>query len=334
MEPRTIAYNARSRWSEAQRQHHSRHLRGALVALLDRGPCTARDVAETTGLSRVTANTLLHELAELGLAQLAGLRRRSTGPQARIFAVRPAALRFAVAVFRPGQLVTASGRSPDLLAPATAVDTGRHPDLDLIAHALAEATGADEPRHVVVALPAGECREQTERNLTKRLGCSVTVRPHADLAALAEATVGAARAASDFLLVTGDEAGVKHVVDGVVRHGAHGRAGAWGPLTDWVTRTSGAGSDEALLAAVTASCLVTDPSLVVLTEETRTLARPLTDALGELLPAPPPVTVSTVGGDPVLHGALHLAARTVRSDLLRRTSDDRPPLNLAAVSTS
>ncbi|WP_127502992.1 ROK family transcriptional regulator [Actinoplanes solisilvae] len=316
MEPRRIAYNGRNRWSEAQRQHHAEHLRGALVTLLDRGPCTARDVAESTGLSRVTANTLLHELAELGVAQLAGLRRRSTGPQARVFTVRPAAQRIAVAVFRPGRLVTVSGLSPEYVAPARTSDAGALPDPDLIAAALIPG----EPRHVVVGVPS--TRDVNERDLADPLGCPVVVRSHADLAALAEAKVGTAR---DFLFVTG--AAFKHVVDGTVRPGT----GSLRPLTDWANRT---GAAETLLPAVTAACLVTEPDLVVLSDDVRDLRGPLTEALGEFLPSPPAVALSRVGGDPVLHGALHLAADTVRADLLRLACGEPTPLNLATAGTS
>jgi hypothetical protein len=321
VEPRRIDHNARTRWSEAQRQHHAEHVRNALVALLDLGPSTARDVAEATSVSRVTANTLLQELVQLDLAQLAGLRRRTTGPQARVFSVRPAALRFAVAVFRPGELVALSNRC---VSAVSRIAAGRHPDLGLIAGALTEAAAPDEPRHVVVAVPDGVSsgwRGEAERELAERLGSAVSVRPHADLAALAESAVGAARGVSDFLLVTGgDEASVKHVVDGSVRHGAHGSAGSLRPLAD----RAGIEVSEALLPVVTTACLLTDPALVVLSEDLRDLCRPLTDALAEILPTLPEVAVSTVDGDPVLRGALHSANLAVRSDLLRLTSGVAP----------
>jgi hypothetical protein len=300
VESRRIDYSGRRRWSEAQQRHHAQHVRGALVTLLDQGPSTARDVAEATGVSRVTATTLLQELVERDIAQLVGLRRRTTGPQARVYDVRAAALRFTVAVFRPGRLVTVAGRSPGSVERSRTVEAGPSPDAGLIAAALA----SDEPRRVVIGVPDGSLP-----GLPERLGCPVEVRSHADLAAVAEAEV---RDVRNFLLVS--DASIRHVVDGQVRPGL---AGSLRPFLEWLTPRLD--REEALLTAVAAACLVTDPELIVLGEDLRHLREPLRDAL----PTPPEVALSAVSGDPVLRGALHLASDAARSHLLRLAATHR-----------
>lgn len=65
--------------------------RAALELLLERGPLTRARLGELTGLSKVTASQLVERLEERGLVTRVGEQAGGRGPNAQLYAVRPAA---------------------------------------------------------------------------------------------------------------------------------------------------------------------------------------------------------------------------------------------------
>src|SRR5687768_15091214 len=64
--------------------------RAALELLLARGPLTCAQLGEVTGLSKVTASQLVERLEERGLVTRVGEQAGGRGPNAQLYAVRPA----------------------------------------------------------------------------------------------------------------------------------------------------------------------------------------------------------------------------------------------------
>jgi hypothetical protein len=82
-----------------------------------------------------------------------------------------------------------------------------------------------------------------------------------------------------------------------------------------------------LVSALAAACLIADPSLVVLGRElTRGpnahLPLRIRRIFREVLPVPPKVATSIVGGNPALRGAFQLARSAARKDFLEVALDD------------
>ena len=329
------------------------HIRKILTVALDRGSVTARQLAYDTGLSVVTVNAILHELTARGLLVFAGLQPTSRGRHARAYAAPPAALKVAAVVQHAGELVAASSGPGDPDAILSVAEAGDPPDIDRLAKLIIEVSGGSILQHAVVGLPVradahtADIRRHTKMELARRLGCAVSVRSTTELTAIAEAQFGVARGVDNFVQVTGGQTtAVSHVVNGVPHDGAHGLAGLLWLLADRLPGPPVPGPDnppsnavsEPLESALAAVCLVADPALVVLGKElTRDTNVHLPDRLRrvfrQVLPVPPEVASSAVGGDPALRGALQAAQSAARKafvaaagpvDGVERTSRSRP----------
>jgi hypothetical protein len=312
--------------------------------IVDGGPLTARQLSAMAGVSVVTINKIVARLSELRLVEFTRVRGRATGPAARHYSVPPAALRVAVAAYRPGRLTAMCTDPVHPDTPPSSIPFTETPvTTDALLNAIGQAarrTGVPSAtlRQAMVSVPADaghppDWRRRTERELRARLGCPVDVRPDHEFAALAEAQFGAARDTDNFVLITGGpRVAITHVVDRVPQRGAHGFAGSLELLIDRLVTPShratagpSTGPDESLATGTAAACMILDPSLVVLSSDLidrpgSALTARVTEALQNLVPDPPRVTTSAVDGDPVLRGARYAAHDRARAALLDRAA--------------
>jgi predicted NBD/HSP70 family sugar kinase/biotin operon repressor len=213
-----------------------------------RGNASRGEIADATGLSRTTVTTLVADLQERGLVIETGAangRGRGRPPvQLRLDPGAGAAI--GVDFDHSYVHVAVADLSASVLgerrveldvddAPAKALDVAA-----ALGHELVARAGLD-PRRVVGAgmgLPGplgtsailrGWAELDPAKELTKRLGVTATVGNDANLGALAELTLGAARGMQDVVylkLAAGIGAGL--VLGGRVHHGATGIAGEIG----------------------------------------------------------------------------------------------------------
>jgi len=226
--------------------------RAALELLVSRGPLTRAQLAELTGLSRVTAHHSIERLEARGLVRQVGVQAGGRGPNAQVYAVEPTAA-YVVGVEVGPRKVTAAG------ADITGTIGGR---IEL------DADGADDPvavvhsavvkvarrarvpmeriRRVVIGTPGvvdpatGDIAfswdlPRWHRGLVEELRADlrrqVTIENDVNLAAVAELRTGAATGVDDFVLLwVARGLGLAVVLGGRLHRGATGGAGEIGYL--------------------------------------------------------------------------------------------------------
>ena len=231
------------------------NVRAALALLVDHGPLSRAELARLTGLSKVTAGQLLARLGDLGLTEVVGARSGARGPNAEVHGiVASAAYVVGVDVGPTGLTASACdllGREgPRIRIRVPRRGTAGEP-ATAVAAAVEEALGAasatrERLRSVVIGLPglvtpdSGDVGfsfdlprwgDGVRADLEARLGVPVTIDNDVNLAAVAEQRDGAARGASDFVLLwVGRGIGSAIVMGGEVHRGASGAAGELGYL--------------------------------------------------------------------------------------------------------
>ncbi|GAA3157045.1 ROK family transcriptional regulator [Planomonospora alba] len=322
----------------------------ALDLLLERGPLTAPQIRELTGLSRPTVSDLVERLREGGLIEVTGeseeVRR---GPNARLYGIVADRAHVAGVDVRRGAVgITVADITGRAVGSAA---RPLEPGADLVetvAGALAEAAGALSVHTVVLGAPGlfhpstGSLladngvpgwRPDLPQALRRRIGAPVTLENEVNLAAVAEHRTGSARGCEDFVLLWLDDGvGGAVVLGGRLRHGASGGAGEVGwlrlsgtPLCDLVGAAAVRDLDPDTLAAriaevAFAAVAVLDPGLVVLGGTTgrsggEALAERVGEHLAALSPAPTRVRPSAVEGNAVLRGAVFTALAAAHRDV-------------------
>ncbi|MFF5406179.1 ROK family protein [Streptomyces misionensis] len=234
----------------------------ALGLLQERGPLTAGQLKQLTGLSRPTVADLVERLTAAGLIRVvgeSGAARR--GPNARLYGiVADGAFLAALDVRTEGVVVLVADLVGRVLAEASVpVDrgAGTGPAVERVVSAVeraAKEAGAERLHTVGIGAPGlidpatGDLRDSAglpawHRSLAAALqerlpGARITVENETNLAALAEQREGAARDRDTFVLLwLGHGTGAAVVLDGVLRRGASGGTGEIGFLP--VPGTSG-----------------------------------------------------------------------------------------------
>ena len=226
--------------------------RAALELLLERGPLTRAQLGELTGLSKVTASQLVERLEERQLVARVGELAGGRGPNAQLYAVVPSSA-FVVGVHVGPTTVVAS--SADITGRVTArveVSTDGADDPvgrvhTAVSEAAKQANAAwDRVRRVVLGTPGvvdpttGDIAfafdlPQWHRGLRDALASDldrpVSFENDVNLAAIAEARVGAAVGVGDFALFwLSRGVGLATVLGGRLHRGAAGAAGEIGYL--------------------------------------------------------------------------------------------------------
>jgi predicted NBD/HSP70 family sugar kinase len=226
--------------------------RAALELLLAQGPLTRAQLGELTGLSKVTASQLIERLEGRGLVTSVGEASGSRGPNAKIYAVVPGSAYVVGVEVGPRQVVAASADITGAQRNRVEVSTHDADDPAGVVHnaVLEAAAGAGAPwekvRRVVLGTPGlvdpatGDIAfafdlPQWHRGLLGALRSDlqrpVTFENDVNLAAMAEASSGAARGVDDFALVwIGRGVGLAVVLGGKLHRGATGAAGEIGYL--------------------------------------------------------------------------------------------------------
>jgi predicted NBD/HSP70 family sugar kinase len=226
--------------------------RAALELLLEQGPLTRARLGELTGLSKVTASQLIERLEDRGLVARVGETSVGRGPNAALYAVDPTYAYVIGVEVGPSQVVAASA---DITGATTArVEVYPHDSDDpagVVHNAVletADKAGApwEKVRRIVLGTPGlvdpatGDIAfafdlPQWHRGLLGTLRADlkrpVTFENDVNLAAVAEASSGAARGIEDFVLVwIGRGVGLAVVLGGRLHRGAAGAAGEIGYL--------------------------------------------------------------------------------------------------------
>jgi len=226
--------------------------RAALELLMAQGPLTRTKLGELTGLSKVTASQLVERLEERGLVARVGEVAGSRGPNAQLYAVDPTSA-YVVGV----EVNSESDRVTAACADITGGVVGRveqsTKDTDdpvgVVHHAVVKAAETAQAqlasvRRVVLGTPGLVDPATGDMSfvynlprwhtgllaaLREDLAVPVTFENDVNLAAAAEARLGAARDASDFVLVWADVGiGGAVVIGGEVHRGHTGAAGEIG----------------------------------------------------------------------------------------------------------
>ena len=221
----------------------------ALTHIMRVGSATRSELAEHTGLSRVTCSQVIARLERLGLVQVEGRRSGSRGPAAELNAVAPG-VGTAVGLAVEPDCVRADLCFLDGTVLASSKVTGGHTIADLaraVEEVVAQAGESYGPLLAAVVATPGEVdpvsgdltfshdqpdQTQLRRRFEERIGVPVTLGNDMHLAALAELHEGVARNRNvDFVLLRiGRGLGMASVIDGGVRVGSTGAAGEIGYL--------------------------------------------------------------------------------------------------------
>ncbi|MBP2704735.1 ROK family transcriptional regulator [Microbispora sp. RL4-1S] len=323
--------------------------RVALDLLLERGPLTAPQLREITGLSRPTVSDLIERLQAEGLIRVAGETggdRR--GPNARLYGlVAERAHVGGVDIRRDVVNVTVADIAGEPVGSATRpVDPRDLPGL--VAATLAEAAGARPLHTVVVGAPGlvdpgtGDLSEVNDMPgwrpdlrtaLERVVGVPVIIENEVNLAAVAEHQGGVAAGRDDFVLLWLDDGvGAAVMLGGRLRRGVSGGAGELGYLSlsgtlacDLLAEEALHGLDTGALAGRVAECAFTmvavlDPGLVVLAGGTSRaggaeLAAEVERRLSAVSPVPVEVRMTEIADNPVLRGAVHTALASARDEV-------------------
>ena len=241
----------------------------ALNLLLDRGPLTATELRELTGLSRPTVSDLLERLQRGGLVVQSGERgEQRRGPNARLYAlvasrahiaaidVRSVGISLVVADLAGRTLATAdidaaattgSGSGPgpgsDPASDGTAglaartvrtlLDTARRAGVEHLHTVAVGVPGLVDPATGRLSNIGGLPGWHTEllSMLRELPGTALILENEVNLAGISEHRIGAARDRDTFVLIwLGHGVGACVVLDGRVRRGASGGTGEIGFL--------------------------------------------------------------------------------------------------------
>jgi len=196
--------------------------RAALELLLERGPLTRAQLGELTGLSKVTASQLVERLEERHLVARVGEQAGGRGPNAQLYAVVPSCAYVVGVHVGPTTVVAASADVTGRMTARVEVSTdGADDPVGRVHTAVMEAAeSANAPwervRRVVLGTPgvvdpaSGDIAfafdlPQWHRGLRDALSTDlerpVSFENDVNLAAVAEARLGAARGIGDFALV-------------------------------------------------------------------------------------------------------------------------------------
>jgi len=226
--------------------------RAALELLLERGPLTRAQLGELTGLSKVTASQLVERLEGRELVTRVGELAGGRGPNAQLYAVVPSSAYVVGVHVGPATVVAASADITGRMTARVEVSTDGADDPVGRVHTAvmeaAEQAGApwDRVRRVILGTPGvvdpstGDIAfaydlPQWHRGLRDALSSDlrrpVSFENDVNLAALAEARVGAAAGVGDFALFwLGRGVGLAIVLGGRLHRGAAGAAGEIGYL--------------------------------------------------------------------------------------------------------
>ncbi|TCO50310.1 putative NBD/HSP70 family sugar kinase [Kribbella antiqua] len=228
------------------------------------GPVSRTELASLTGLSKPTVFAALGTIERAGLVHATGQRTGVPGPAAILYGVRPEA-GFVLALdvgheFLRGAVADLAGTTRSRLSVRTkaANAMGRVQELaDLAAKLLTEAgIEASQLTQTVIGSPGVYDPKRDTLTLTGRLsgwdspavlpalrerfGSSLMIENDVDAAALAERVHGHGQEVDSFAFVSvGTGIGMGLVLDGKLRHGAHGVAGE----ISYLPFAEGSGSD-------------------------------------------------------------------------------------------
>jgi len=226
--------------------------RTALDLLLTRGPMTRGQIGEHTGLSKVTAAQLLGRLEERGLVQVTGTQSGGRGPNAAVYAVVPSSA-YVAGLHVEAEVVSAgvadiTGRVVSVVAvdpngsldpvalvhnAVTAACRSADVEVDRLRAFVIGSPGVVDPQtgDIRLAVNMPEWHEGVLDALRGDLGRTVIIENDANLAAMAEHSLGAARDVDDFALVwIGTGLGLAAVLGGRLHKGVGGAAGEIGYL--------------------------------------------------------------------------------------------------------
>ncbi|MGP4111694.1 ROK family transcriptional regulator [Streptomyces sp. 4N509B] len=310
----------------------------ALGLLAERGPLTAGQLRELTGLSRPSVADLLERLGRDGLVAVVGetgAQRR--GPNARLFGLVADRAHVAALDVRTGGVsFTLADLAGETVAEATLTAgadgrLGEDEIVDAAMTALHEAlrrAGVRSLHTAVVGAPGladpttGALRATGDlpgwhaellTALRQRLGAPVVLENEVNLAAIAEHRLGAGRDHDTFVLMwLGEGIGAGVVLDGRLRRGASGGAGEIGFMP--VPGTGGLPSRSdcqdglhVLVSAVAVAALARRHGLTPAgpdAEAVAALLREVADAAQPLPePRPEPTSGPVAGPEPAAEGA-------------------------------
>jgi predicted NBD/HSP70 family sugar kinase len=229
--------------------------RAVLDLLLAGGALSRPALGELTGLSKPTMSQILARLQAAGLVRPSGSSTGKPGPNAMLYELNPDAACVAGIDVTPRRIragvADVTGRTIGLYELATP-GRGAHDTVARVVKAIDEAAGeagvgrAQLDRVTVGTPGAFDPRDRRLRyarhlpgwhdpevlpQLEEALGIPVEVDNDVNLAAIAEATVGAAQGVDNFVLLWGEEGvGAAVVIDGQLHRGATGGAGEVGFL--------------------------------------------------------------------------------------------------------
>ncbi|MFD7995118.1 ROK family transcriptional regulator [Streptomyces mexicanus] len=314
----------------------------ALRLLQQRGPLTAGQLKQFTGLSRPTVADLVERLTAAGLITVVGESgEQRRGPNARLYGIVADRAHLAALDVRTDSVSVAVadllGRELARACAPIGTDTGTGPAVEqavaLVEKAVGQA-GAERLHTVGVGAPGlidpgtGELRDSTglpewHRRLVTALqerlpGARVIVENETNLAALAEQRDGAARGRDTFVLLWL----------------GRGTGAAESPGADAAEQTAAAGETDGAARAglfldaladrialgVASVAAVLDPGCVVLGGEIGqaggdVLAARVEQRVARLSPLRTEVRAGALGGTAVLRGALLTARDSAQEDL-------------------
>ena len=226
--------------------------RAALDLLLERGPLTRAQLGELTGLSKVTASQLVERLEERQLVTRVGELAGGRGPNAQLYAVIPSSAYVVGVDVGPTSVIAASADITGRLTARVEISTDDSDDpVGRVHTAVVEAAKQanaswDRVRRVVLGTPgvvdpaSGDIsfafdlprwHHGLRDALNADLDRPVSFENDVNLAAIAEARIGAARGVSDFALVwISRGVGLAVVMGDRLHRGSAGAAGEIGYL--------------------------------------------------------------------------------------------------------
>jgi predicted NBD/HSP70 family sugar kinase len=226
--------------------------RTALDLMLISGPLTKTKLSELTGLSKVTTSQLLTRLEERDLVHVVGSQGGNRGPNAALYAVVPSSGYVAGLHIGPDVVTTAVADITGEVVARVSVDPHDVADpVAVIRQSLAKATRQggllkSRLRCLVLGSPgivdprSGDLRYAYDlpdwhagllEALRSDFRRPVLIENDVNLAALAERSFGAARGATDFVLMwVARGIGLAAILDGRLHRGVSGGAGEIGYL--------------------------------------------------------------------------------------------------------
>jgi predicted NBD/HSP70 family sugar kinase len=279
-------------------------------------PISRADVARDAGLSKPTVSLALQSLLEAGLVREVGVATGGPGRSAVLYEPNHGAA-FALGLEIGGGRVRAAitDLGGGFLARREVAAPSRRDAIVSLARALADEHAGGRLQAIVLAVSGvvDPASPQTELGdgLQRALDVPLTVESDVNLAVLGERFAGVSRGASDvaFLSVgVGIAAGL--VLDGELHRGRRGAAGALGslPLADDATDDV-----ERIALCIASIAAVVDVAQVVLGGDAvaaggASLLAAVRARVGRLVPSPPAIELTALGGDATLTGALALGA--------------------------